>query len=65
MPSLLIFPQLLLICSIWFDIFEHPVECNNCNNLFCQNCIKNFVKLENNLVKSNNKKMFHKINIQY
>jgi len=43
MESLLILPIESLTCSICYDILEHPFECNNCHNLFCQNCIKDYL----------------------
>jgi hypothetical protein len=43
MSNLLILPQESLTCSICFDILDHPVECNNCHNLFCQSCIKDYI----------------------
>ena len=43
MESLLILPHESLICSICYDILEKPQECNNCHNLFCQNCINDYL----------------------
>ena len=43
MESLLILPHESLICSICYDILDHPLECNNCHNLFCGNCIKDYL----------------------
>jgi hypothetical protein len=43
MESLLILPIESLTCSICYDVLEHPFECNNCHNLFCQNCIKDYL----------------------
>ena len=44
MESLLVLPHESLTCSICYDILEHPIECNNCHNLFCQNCIKDYLE---------------------
>ena len=43
METLLILPHESLTCSICYDILDHPVECKNCHNLFCQNCIKDYL----------------------
>ena len=43
MDTFLILPHESLTCSICYEIVEHPIECNNCHNLFCQNCIKDYL----------------------
>ena len=43
MDTFLILPHESLTCSICCEIVEHPIECNNCHNLFCQNCIKDYL----------------------
>ena len=43
MESFLILPFASLSCSICCEILDHPVECNNCHNLFCQTCIKDYL----------------------
>ena len=43
MSTLLILPHESLTCSICYEILDHPVECKNCHNLFCQDCIKDYL----------------------
>ena len=43
MNSVLILPRESLICSICDGLLEKPYECNSCNNLFCDECIKSYL----------------------
>ena len=33
-----------LQCSICLDFIMEPIECQNCNKLFCKECINNWLK---------------------
>ena len=43
METILVLPRESLICSICDDLLEKPYECNSCNNLFCEECIKSYL----------------------
>ena len=43
MESLLVLSHESITCCICCEILEHPLECNNCHNLFCNNCIKEYL----------------------
>ena len=43
METRLVLPRESLICSICDELLEKPYECNSCNNLFCEECIKSYL----------------------
>lgn len=43
MQRVLIFPHDTLICGICYDLLDSPHECNSCHNLFCEECINEYL----------------------
>ena len=43
MESILVLSPESLTCSICYEILSNPQECNNCHNLFCDVCIKDYL----------------------
>lgn len=43
MESILVLPRDSFICSICDELLENPFECNSCNNLFCEECIRAYL----------------------
>lgn len=43
MESILAIPKSSITCSICYDLLENPIQCNSCNNLFCETCINEYI----------------------
>ena len=43
MESILVLPRDSFICNICEEFLENPFECNSCNNLFWEQCIKAYL----------------------
>ena len=43
MKRILIFPHDTLICGICYDLLNSPYECSECHNLFCEECINEYL----------------------
>ena len=43
MQRVLIFPHNTLICGICYELLDSPHECNSCHNLFCEECINEYL----------------------
>jgi hypothetical protein len=43
MESFIEIPRESITCCICYDLLENPYQCNSCNNLFCETCIKEYI----------------------